>query len=142
MSVETSINSINKVLSTTEFETAISLKTGEAPPEGQTDFRPKTYSVFRVPTALLDELKEYFNEQADDLDSDSFDEDGELQQYHEDETLDRLLRHFVYVERQPKTYNVTVEFTVEALSEQEAEEKVSNDISWGADYHITSTYED
>lgn len=142
MAVETTINSTNQILGTQEFESIINLKTGEAPPEGQHDFRPRTFKVFRVPVALLDELKEYFSEYADDLDSDAFDEDGELVSYHDDESLDSLLRHFVYVQRQPKTYNVTVEFTVEALSEQEAEEKVQGEISWGADYNITSTYED
>lgn len=142
MNIEVSNNSSNQILTATEFETISNIRTGESPVEGQYDLRPKTYKVFRVPTALLDELREYFVEYTDDLDSDDFDSDGELQQYNEDGTLDRFLRHFVYVERQPKTYNVTVEFTVEAMDENEAEEKVTESISWGADYNITSTYED
>lgn len=142
MNIEVSNNSSNQILTATEFETISNIRTGESPVEGQYDLRPKTYKVFRVPTALLDELREYFVEYTDDLDSDDFDSDGELQQYNEDGTLDRFLRHFVYVERQPRTFNVTVEFTVEAMDENEAEEKVAESISWGADYNITSTYED
>lgn len=143
MNIEASFNSTNQILGTQEFESIINLKSGEAPPEGQYDHRPRTYKVFRVPTMLLEELKEYFSEYADDLDSDAFDEEGELQQYNEDETLDKFLRHFVYVERQPTTYNVTVEFTVEAMDEQDAEDKVNESINgWSIDWHITETRED
>lgn len=143
MNTDTNINSTNQILSGQEFESIIALKTGEAPAEGQHDFRPRTYKVFRVPLALLDELKEYFDEQAQDLDSDAFDEDGELVSYNEDETLDRFLRHFVYVERTPTTYNVTVEFTVEAMSENEAEDKVNESINgWNLDWNIIETRED
>lgn len=141
MSVNVEISGMGRILTESEFSNYTAQKVGDPPAEGQYDLRKKKYNVYAIETELLVELKEMMENVADELDCE-FNEDGELEQYHEDETLDKLLRKFLYVERQPLTYNVTVEFTVEAFSQEEAETKVTDELGWGLDYNVTSVYED
>jgi len=140
MSVNVELNGSNRILSTHEFESHFGAKKGEAPAEGQHDFRPRVNTIFSIPNELVDELREMLAEYADD--GGEFDDDGALETYNDDETIDKLLKQMFYVEKEPTTYNVTVEFTVEAMSAEEAEQKVAEEIGWGADYQITSVYED
>lgn len=135
MSIEVTINNTNTITSTPDFEGVIAKRNGEG------EFAPRTYTVFSIPKTLLDEVREMVEQYGEELDCE-FDSDGELEQYHEDETIDKLLRHLVYAEGCPKTFSITVEFTVEAMNGDEATTKLTDELGWGLDYNVTSVYED
>ena len=107
-------------------------------------YHPKKYTVYKVDRDLLNDLCIHFEELADDMGDEDFDEDGELKQYHEDEAVSDFLKQFIRVERKPSTYVVTVEFVVEADDEEDANDKVSGSIRYGEveDWSITDTRED
>jgi hypothetical protein len=104
---------------------------------------PKKYSVYKIEKSRLDDLAIYFEELAEGMGGEDFDEDGELREYHEAEEVSDFLKQFIRVERQPNTYVVTVEFVVEAEFEEQANDKVTGSIRHGdwEDWNITNTEE-
>lgn len=139
MKVEAVNNSSNMVYGEQEFSNTIAVKKNP-----DSSFSSPKYSVFKVERTLLDDLRGYLEEIAEEAEEEDFDEDGYLKHFHEDERLSDFLKQFAIVEKKPNTYKVTVEFIVEAETEEEANEKVSDCIR-GGDYEtweITDTEEE
>lgn len=139
MKVESSNNTSNMIFGEQEFSNVIAVK---ANPESQ--YSSSKYSVYKVERDLLSDLKGYLEEIAEEAEPEDFDEDGELKHYHEDERLSDFLKQFVRIEKTPTMYKVTVEFLVQAETEEEANDKVDNSIRSGdyETYEITDTEEE
>lgn len=102
----------------------------------------KKYCITAIPQSKIDELVEALQSTADDMNEEDFNEDGYAKQIAEDETVSDFLKMFVEVKRVPSTYLLTLQFRVEAESEDEAREEVENMISGRADYDVTDVEEE
>lgn len=139
MKAEASNATWNVVYGETEFSNTVAVKKN---PEAS--FSSPKYLIYKVERDLLDDLRGYLEEIAEEAEPEDFDEDGYLKSYHEDERLSDFLKQFVRVEKSPKIYKVTVEFIVEAETEEEANGKVDDSIRSGdyESYEITDTEEE
>jgi hypothetical protein len=137
MKVEAISTTVNAVYGEMEFSKVI------ATTKEGSDWQ-KRYTVWKVENDLLADLKGYLEELGEEGGAEDFDEDGNLKEFHEDERVSDFLKQFVRVSRIPNTYKVTVDFIVEAETEEEAEEKVNDSIRGGnyESYDITDTEEE
>jgi hypothetical protein len=85
---------------------------------------PLKHRIFAVPKTLLDGVISFYDEMEDPQGED-FDDEGMLKHYHEDERIDEFIRHFVTAYKENTKFCVTVEFVVQADTEEEAEEMVN-----------------
>lgn len=129
----------NQVFGEQEFSDVLAVKRNP-----ESSFSSSRYSVFKVDRSLQADLRGYLEEIAEEAEPEDFDEDGYLKSFHEDERLSNFLRQFARVEKTPNTYRVTVEFIVEAETEEDANDKVDNSIRGGdyETYEITDTQEE
>lgn len=129
----------NHDMSVTDVEQFTRLLNERVNPEQE--YSRKKFAILAIPQIELDAVKEALEYTAEEFNPEDFDDDGNAKQINEDESISDFLKLLFYVCRVPSTYCVTTVFTVEAESEGDAEEQVSNFISGRADYEIQQTEE-
>jgi len=109
---------------------------------GEREYKRPTNTIIAFPQHIIANLKNYYEEQ--DCDSVEFEDEGELIDYSgcDSDPINALIKHILYAEKGRRNYEVTVAFTVEARTDEEAEQIVTDELSWGLDYNLISVIED